>query len=339
SENSIESLKMNILMPENHSPSITLKYTINLSTIGTELSSIISKNESDWVPISGVWKYENGIYHQKSSVSYASSIIRSISGSDFIFGAKIKKTDPQYAGIIVKNQGMYTYWWHLRGDGETAQLAIIEDKPLESIAFKHAINEWNDLKVEINGDHIQGFINEKLMSDVISSELNESSDKKIGLTTYTGAADFSDIYFKELTDDKVYIKISYTLFPISLSNISVKPLLLEKYFQPSNTFSYSLVPLKAFENSAKYYDITDNNSNINDSIVLDSISADDMRPPDSIYFPTKQYNRTFAIRLITKGWDEEKQEWLFKEFISPEFTWDDIVKGRIIVDEPGNWIE
>jgi hypothetical protein len=25
------------------------------------------------------------------------------------------------------------------------------------------------------------------------------------------------------------------------------------------------------------------------------------------------------IRLIARGWDEQKQEWVFREFLSPEF--------------------
>jgi len=34
--------------------------------------------------------------------------------------------------------------------------------------------------------------------------------------------------------------------------------------------------------------------------------------------------------MKAKGWDEQKQEWVFKEFMSPEFTWEDVVEGRTI---------
>jgi len=37
------------------------------------------------------------------------------------------------------------------------------------------------------------------------------------------------------------------------------------------------------------------------------------------------------IRLIARGWDDQKQEWVFKEFMSPEFTWKDVVEGRTIM--------
>jgi len=35
--------------------------------------------------------------------------------------------------------------------------------------------------------------------------------------------------------------------------------------------------------------------------------------------------------MKAKGWDEQKQEWVFAEAMSPEFTWEDVVEGRTIV--------
>jgi len=310
-----------------------LKYTIHVNTsYKGESSTAISNDEGEWLPIDGVWELNNGIYSQKSSGSFMGSIARKISISNFTMESKVRRCSSSYAGIIFRyRDNKYSYWWHLKGDDENAQLAITQVQPIETIPIKHSAKVWYKLKIKIIGNHIEGYIDDQSILDVKNDELTERDDNKIGLMTYDGCADFSDIIIKNITEDKVNIIINYSLSAFSLSNVSITPFLLKKHFSPSKTFSYSSLQSDAFKSSADHYHEFDDYLDTNNSIIINGISADDLRPPDIIYFPTESYqNRTFAIRLIARGWDEERQEWVFKEFTSHGFTWEDIINGRTI---------
>ncbi len=54
--------------------------------------------------------------------------------------------------------------------------------------------------------------------------------------------------------------------------------------------------------------------------------------PSIAHLPLPCVKTPPSLCIKAKGWDEQKQEWVFKEFMSPEFTYEGVMGGTIAAD-------
>ena len=299
-----------------------------------------SKNISDWFIKSGKWRLINETYLVGENANFGDGLTsRNSKFKNQIIEFNIKPKDD-----IQKNFFLFLVYFRYkdinnfyyidglydgRGAGNANLVHLV--KSVDSIGtiitssdMKQAWqpNKWYKIKVVVNDEFIQMYVdgNKLIERKEVDPNLGEGA---ISFMTYSSSADFSDITITQLTNQTLNLILNTHMN--AGSNISITPFLIEKYKQPSGVIAYR--NLYSFSSKNYSLDLKQNNKN---EILNLSFSANLIRPPDIIYFPTEPYNRTFAIRLIARGWDEQKQEWVFKEFMSPEFTWEDVVEGRTI---------
>gem|GEM_PF-4925986 len=291
-----------------------------------------------WTPINGKNKMENNGYLDNLVSRWSQKEY-----SNFIYTIKQKTIEGSGQTLIlfraqdinnyysVNIAAYYNDWFRLekKVDGETNTLI---QKLIAGNSVFPTGTKW-DITITADGDLIRVTIstigNDKIKYKY-SIEAHDSSfaSGKVGISS-TGYqySHFSDIKLTDLTSHNINVTISYRITSNGLSNLTFNSYLTEKVQNPSGSLSYSPI----YNITSINYNIKGNAQDINSSHIF-SFPSSLIRPPDLIYFPTEPYqNRTFAIRLIARGWDEQKQEWVFAEAISPEFTWEDVVEGRTIM--------
>lgn len=284
-------------------------------------------------PLSGNWNIKNGEITQDSymdaklilgnsdwadciiegNFKFSKEIIRSI-------GIYFRYTDVKIYDAVFQDKGA-TYSYGTPDSGEPT--------PLTSYPFEPKINTWYKLKVVVLRNNMTVYIDDDLKIQIVNDNRLNRPKGKIGLRAEGQKASFRDISIKQITNQTLNMTVSYNLEVNGFTNLSLKPLLIDKQSTPSGTPSYSTI--YTFPNTNYYANAS--SSFVNYTTLAISFPIDIIRPPDIIYFPKEPYqNSTFAIQLVAGGWDEDKQEWIFKEFMSPEFTWEDVVKGRMIIN-------
>ena len=302
---------------------------------------------NDWNIVSGKWNLINGnMLEGKNSNSPDGSmglgtLPNNIFSNNSIIEFKVNPKDNTQKdyynfGIIFgfvdyKNYYVARYYSDKRNNADLHNFALGKtnyDGTISWLQVDHNIilktSYWHKIKLIVTDEYMLIYINDFKLFKVEKTELPLNKGK-ISLGAYESSAIFSDIRITNLTQIPINLSLSFSLSS-RFSNLTFTPHLTEKSNNPSSIESYPII----YTFPSINYTSNASTLALNDTLSL-SFPADLIRPPDIIYFPTEPYqNRTFAIRLIVRGWDEQKQEWVFKEFMSPEFTWEDVAEGRTI---------
>ncbi len=293
----------------------------------TPINKKSEKNEINFQSLTGNWIIDNEIYKQTSIADAKESILSNIEFENYSLSVKIKVVSLtgsiQGIALLTKYNKNDFYKAQIRPDISMIYLVKQDSNIINSAHFNANLYQWHTLEVIHFGNSIKILFDNDPLIDTTDSEY---TDGNVGLQTYNAIASFSDITITNLTNSTSNLLFSYKFSISNISKLTLTPSLFKKQFNPSGSPTYS----KIYNFPSINYTSNASNPIVNDSIPL-SFPSDLIRPPDIIYFPTEPYqNRTFTIRLIARGWDDEKQEWVFKEFMSPEFTWEDVVEGRTI---------
>lgn len=293
-----------------------------------------NNDDNNILPEKGKWDFENKVLrHKEILVEGLASSIVSTNLSNYSVESKIiindvEITDSQAQIFSFGNSYVYRFAIKLNG-WELYKIQNNQYTMLTFGGFSNSKKTWHTLKIIFIEPLIQCYIDDELLcniEDIDSSQVY----RKIGVGTYLSDSSFSDISIKKLSNQTVSLNVSYNLLWSSsiasrFLNISVAPFLVKKRNNPSGFSSYITI----YNYSSINYNLKGSNHIMNESFNM-TFPIDLIRPPDIIYFPSEIPTPIFAIHLIARGWDEEKQEWVFREFNSPEFTWEDVVEGRTI---------
>lgn len=295
---------------------------LNSSIDNFNLTNKIEKRKSNnLIPIQGRWDQEGNVYAQKSNSGFAYTLFDNMTIIDGEIELRLMAVQDAGLGILFRYNNVNNYYLseivtfldlvniYRITDGTAKRIAEVS-KPIDK-------NKWYKLKISVKKTVIRIYLD-----DIFLAEIEDSSHSsgKIGLYSSIGSVKFSDIYIKQYSNSTGSLNLKYQIRKVNLSNISITPFLIEKQMNPSGSSSYSIL----------YYFNTTNYTakveafGINDSLSLE-FPENLIKPPDAIYFPTQQYeSRVFNIRLLVRGYDSQRKEWIFKEFMTKEFTYDDI---------------
>lgn len=304
--------------------------SINKTSVFSNNSKLKYSNkiDSEWVKVRGEWMVKNNKYIQSDTKSWALSFLSPIEYhnlTNYITEANVLMASGKNIVYKFRYQGSQRFL-QINFYG-TIYIQCVHGASSHTLAnfdfpsgFKY--EEPHNLKVIVNNNHIMFYLDGVLLWEGDDEE-NHNPKGTIALGTDRTAAEFSDILIQQLTNQTINFTLSYRINTVGISNLSTTIFLSEIRLNPSG------IPTRTNVYHFSQFNYTSNTSTftLNDTL---SFPIDLIRPPDIIYFPTEDYNRTFAIRLIAKGWDEQQQKWVFAEAMSPEFTWEDVVEGRTI---------
>lgn len=139
---------------------------------------IYSDNFNDtfdkWQIVNGMWDMQNGIFSQTSEAENCYAVTGDSKWSNYTLEVKARKTGGNEGFLIlfgVKNSNNY-YWWNIGGWGNTStaiEKSVNGTKYTvgQSAGVKVEPNKWYDIKIQINGDRIQCYLDGKLIHDVV----------------------------------------------------------------------------------------------------------------------------------------------------------------------------
>ncbi|HLP76633.1 MAG TPA: alpha-L-arabinofuranosidase C-terminal domain-containing protein, partial [Candidatus Paceibacterota bacterium] len=113
----------------------------------------------------GEWKVQDGALRQTAEKSFVRAIIGDKSWTDYTIDLKARKISGQEGFLIlfhIKDDEDRT-WWNVGGWGNT-QNAVELDQTEDSKAGSVETGRWYDLRVEVKGDTVKGWLDGKLIN-------------------------------------------------------------------------------------------------------------------------------------------------------------------------------
>jgi alpha-L-arabinofuranosidase len=128
-----------------------------------------SKGSDDWKKLGdgGEWLVDNGVLRQTSHAKCIRALAGDKSWTDYTLTLKARKTGGEEGFLILfhNQEDDERLWWNLGGYGNT-QHTIGADNAKNSINGSVETGRWYDIKIELRGSSVKGYIDGKLVQEM-----------------------------------------------------------------------------------------------------------------------------------------------------------------------------
>lgn len=160
-----------------------------------------AEQEKEWTVANGKWKIDGGVYKETSGGEAAMhTLIGEENWDDYTVEAKIRIDDAgQWAGLVFRAQSEFEYyiyylnvpdniielWRHKKGGFDARD--NIRKVPATKVKINN--DEWYDVKVTVEGDQFELFINDESQG---GDKDNTYKTGKVGVWAWQSKASFDD---------------------------------------------------------------------------------------------------------------------------------------------------
>ena len=173
------------------------------SWAGTQLWTFEKAAQVDeWEVANGKWSVKDGVYQETSGVEAAMhSLVGDTNWDDYVIEAKVRIDVNNWAGIVFRAQSELEYyvyylnvpdnkselWKHMEPNFDS-RVAITSNIPAAGV--KIANGEWMDVRIVVEGDTFQFFINDEFQSEQKGADYPTG---RIGVWTWQSQGSFDDV--------------------------------------------------------------------------------------------------------------------------------------------------
>ena len=138
----------------------------------TLLTADLSKDTPGWQFTGGKWDLQNGAIKPSTANAESWAITRDPSWTDYTIRLRARKLGGRDGFVVLwhATDGTTCNRWNVGGFGNTVvRCESVEEGDREAYGpgtpFKVEIGRWYDLRLEVSGHHVRGFIDDKLVTD------------------------------------------------------------------------------------------------------------------------------------------------------------------------------
>ena len=130
--------------------------------------SDLSQNMNAWRPVRGDWKIVDGALRQNSSEDDRRIMIKDLAPADYTIELKARKIGGAEGFLILfrTSNDQTKSWWNIGGWGNTQHAIEIGGIVGQAVPAKVETGRWYDIKIELAGNSIRCFLDNKLIHDL-----------------------------------------------------------------------------------------------------------------------------------------------------------------------------
>jgi hypothetical protein len=190
------------------------------SYAGTWLDNFEDGRADDWEEISGDWDVEDGVYKQtEATAAYQKSIHESEDWTDYTLEVDITILESSAAstsvaaGVLLRSDdtGSFGYRIWIRADSGGFQFSLWENNGYTHVTTQAAevaaLGETYTLKVEIEGNILSAWVDDRSMFEDYTEEADLFPTGRLGLINYNCSVLYDNI---SVSGDNIYMAVSPT---------------------------------------------------------------------------------------------------------------------------------
>jgi len=130
--------------------------------------SDFSSNMNAWRPVSGEWKIVDGALRQESNANDCRIMIKDLTSADCTIELKARKISGAEGFLILFRtpNDQIKSWWNIGGWGNSRHAIESSGAAGQDVAGKIETGRWYDIRMELKGNTIKCFLDNKLIHDL-----------------------------------------------------------------------------------------------------------------------------------------------------------------------------